>query len=334
MRGYKVFYPDWTCRGFQYSVGETYEEDVTPHCCKRGFHFCTELKDCFNYYCFDPLNKVAEVEALGEIDTEGEGRKHCTNKIKIIRELSWEEVLKKVNMGKNNTGLGNTGTDNNGNYNTGSYNNGNYNTGICNNGDSNSGNRNKGDYNSGGHNTGDYNSGGCNIGYYNSGNSNNGNRNSGFNNIGYSNSGYCNNGNDNSGNHNIGNRNSGDWNYTDCSCGCFNTEEPKILMFNKPSNWTIRDWYHSKAMIILDRLHNNSLQWIPAIKMSREEKEQHPDYEILDGYLRKQNNLESNQLFWDKLSECEKDIVKSLPNFDAIIFKRITGIDVNKDLHN
>lgn len=87
MKGYKVFKPDWTCRGFQYSVGKTFEEDMTPSCCNRGFHFCTELKDCFSYYCFDPLNKVAEIEALGEIDTEATGRKHCTNKIKIVREI-------------------------------------------------------------------------------------------------------------------------------------------------------------------------------------------------------------------------------------------------------
>ena len=30
MKGYKVFKPDWTCRGFQYSVGKTFEEDMTP----------------------------------------------------------------------------------------------------------------------------------------------------------------------------------------------------------------------------------------------------------------------------------------------------------------
>ena len=45
MEGYKVFEPDWTCRGFQYEVGKTFEEDVTPSCCNRGFHFCKELKD-------------------------------------------------------------------------------------------------------------------------------------------------------------------------------------------------------------------------------------------------------------------------------------------------
>ena len=64
MRGYKVFNPDWTCRGFQFEVGKTFTEDVTPVCCDRGFHFCTKAADCFKYYDFDPDNKVAEVEAL------------------------------------------------------------------------------------------------------------------------------------------------------------------------------------------------------------------------------------------------------------------------------
>ena len=28
VKGYKVFNPDWTCRGFQYEVGKIFEEDV------------------------------------------------------------------------------------------------------------------------------------------------------------------------------------------------------------------------------------------------------------------------------------------------------------------
>jgi hypothetical protein len=72
MKGYKVFKPDWTCRGFQYEVGQTYKMDADPICCKRGFHFCEKLVDCFSYYDFDPRNHVAEVEALGEVAT---GRK-------------------------------------------------------------------------------------------------------------------------------------------------------------------------------------------------------------------------------------------------------------------
>ena len=69
IKGYKVFNPDWTCRNFQYEVGKTFEEDVTPKCCDRGFHFCTKASDCFNYYSFNPENKVAEVFALGMVDT-------------------------------------------------------------------------------------------------------------------------------------------------------------------------------------------------------------------------------------------------------------------------
>ena len=44
VKGYKVFEPDWTCRGFQYEVGQVFEEDVVPECCERGFHFCKDLK--------------------------------------------------------------------------------------------------------------------------------------------------------------------------------------------------------------------------------------------------------------------------------------------------
>lgn len=283
MIGYKVFKSNWTCRGFQYAVGKTYEEDVKPSCCKKGFHFCTELKDCFNYYSFDPNNKIAEIEALGEIDAEVDGSKHCTNKIKIIRELSWEEVLRIVN-----TGTGNSGYCNSGNYNCGNWNSGNWNSGYCNSGHWNSGN-----WNSGNHNSGDY-----NCGHWNSGDYNN------------------------------GDYNCGDWNNTNFSNGCFNTEESKIFMFNKPSGWTIEDWYHSEAKELLNTISHNALQWVYSDKMTEEEKEQHPKYKTTGGYLKKRNKSECNQLWWNSLSDHKKNIIKSLPNFDAEIFKEITGIDV------
>ena len=133
MRGYKVFEQDWTCRGFQYEVGKVFEEDVTPRCCSSGFHFCTKASNCFRYYPFDSTYKVAEVEAIGDIDIESDGSKCCTNKIYIIRELTWHEVLDLVNTGKECTGLANTGDYNEGNYNCGSYNKGNCNTGNRNN---------------------------------------------------------------------------------------------------------------------------------------------------------------------------------------------------------
>jgi hypothetical protein len=259
MKGYKVFEPDWTCRGFQYAVGEVFEEDVTPFCCNRGLHFCKELKDCFNYYQFNPENKVAEIEALGDIDTQDDGSKCCTNKIKIVREVSWEEVLKMVNMGKANAGL-------------------------CNSGDCNSGN-----YNSGNYNSGDWNSGDCNS----------------------------------------GNRNSGDWNKTSFSSGCFNTKEAKTLMFNKPSDWTLSDWWDSEARWLLNTIQKNVFKWIGSDDMTDEEKEQYPEYKTTGGYLKELDESECGQIWWNRLSDREKDVIKAIPNFDAEIFKEITGVNVD-----
>ena len=123
--GYKVFNPDWTCKGFQYEVGKIFEEDVKPSCCDRGFHFCKKAADCFSYYSFNSENKVAEVIALGEVDTDG--KKSCTNKIQIVREIPWQELLTIVNTGKDCTGLCNTGNRNTGNRNTGDWNTGDWN---------------------------------------------------------------------------------------------------------------------------------------------------------------------------------------------------------------
>jgi hypothetical protein len=303
MKGYKVFNPDWTCRGFQYDVGKTYEMDEKPICCKRGFHFCEKASDCFNYYSFDPNNKVAEVEALGDIDTNKDDSKCSTNKIHIIREITWQEVLDLINLGKACTGLCNSGDRNSGNRNSGDWNSG----------DRNSGDRNSGDWNSGCYNSGDWNSGNRNSGYYNSGDWNSGNRNSG-----YYNSGDC----------NSGDWNSGDWNKTCFSNGCFNTESPKIFLFNKPSDWTYQDWLNSDARYILTDCPSNVLSWIWEDDMTDEEKEQHPEYSVTGGFLKHIEKETGSQMWWDGLSDRKKTIVINLPNFDKDIFKEITGIDV------
>jgi hypothetical protein len=363
VKGYKVFEPDWTCRGFQYKVGETFVEDVSPSVCNRGFHFCEKAVDCFNYYDFNPENKVAEVLALGEVVTEG--NKSCTNKIQIVREIPWTEVLEIVNTGKGcsgycnsgdcnsgnrnsgnrnsgdwnsgdcnsgdcNSGDWNSGDCNSGNRNSGNRNSGDWNSGDCNSGDWNSGNRNSGDWNSGNRNSGDCNSGDCNSGNCNSGNRNSGNCNSGNRNSGNWNSGDCNSGNCNSGNRNSGNCNSGDWNKCDFSNGCFNTTEPKIHLFNKPSEWTYRDWLNSAACRILNRVPKDVLEYILWENMSDEEKEAHSEAEITGGYLKELDTSECAVTWWRGLSDDDKSIVTSLPNFDKDIFKEITGVDVDE----
>ena len=165
VKGYKVFNPDWTCRGFQYEVGKIFEEDVKPSCCDRGFHFCEKAADCFSYYSFNSENRVAEVIALGEVDTDG--KKSCTNKIQIVREIPWQELLTIVNTGKDCTGLCNTGNRNTGDCNTGDWNTGNCNTGDWNTGNWNTGNCNTGNWNTGNCNTGDWNKSSFNTGCFN-----------------------------------------------------------------------------------------------------------------------------------------------------------------------
>ena len=156
VKGFKVFNPDWTCspngNTKQYTCPGKFEEDITPIRCGRGMHFCKKAADCFNYYNFNPENKVAEVIAYGDIAEEGD--KCCTNKLEIVREIPWAELLEIVNSGKGCTGLcnsgnRNSGNRNSGNRNSGNRNSGNRNSGDCNSGDWNSGNRNSGDWNSG-----------------------------------------------------------------------------------------------------------------------------------------------------------------------------------------
>ena len=280
MKGYKVFNSDWTCREFQYNVGQVYEMDEKPICCKRGFHFCKKVLDCFNYYPFNPDNKVAEVEALGDIDTNNDNSKCSTNKIHIIREITWQEVLDLVNLGKGCTGFCNSGNRNSGNWNSGDWN-----SGFCNSGNCNSGNRNSGNRNSGNWNSGDWNSG-----FYNS----------------------------------------GDWNKSSFNNGCFNTIEPTIMMFNKPSDITYRDWLNSDARRLLNQIPKDVVKWIYSDDMTDEEKAVHPEHKTIGGYLKVLDKSECSQIWWDELDNSQKEIIKSMPNFNESIFEEITGIKVDK----
>ena len=273
IKGFKVFNPDWTCspngNTKQYTCPGKFEEDVTPVRCGQGMHFCKVAADCFNYYDFNPDNHVAEVAAYGEVVEEGD--KCATNKLEIIREIPWAELLEMVNTGKGCAGL-------------------------CNSGNRNSGN--------------------CNSGNCNSGNCNSGN---------------CNSGNCNSGDWNSGNRNSGDWNNTNFSNGCFNTVEPKIHLFNKPSEWTYRDWLNSDARYLLNQIPGDVLEYIWFENMTDEEKEVHPEAETTGGYLKELDNSECAVIWWRSLDQRKKNVIMAIPNFDKAIFKEITGIDVDAD---
>jgi hypothetical protein len=268
VHGFKVFRPDWTCdpTGYnpkQYTCPGKFEEEGELDVCGHGMHFCQTAADCFNYYSFNSENKVAEVIAYGEVRTEGD--KSCTDKLEIVREIPWDEVLRIVNLGKNCTGRCNTG---------------NRNTGDCN-----TGNRNTGDWNTGNRNTGNRNTGDCNT---------------------------------------------GDWNKSSFNTGCFNTVEQKIMLFNKPSDMTYRDWYESDARWLLNQIPKDVVEWIYSEDMTDEEKAEHLTHETTGGYLKLLDESECGQLWWGSLSDRQKNIIKAIPNFDAEIFFQCTGIRVDE----
>ncbi|SUY56071.1 PPE-repeat proteins [[Clostridium] symbiosum] len=302
VHGFKIFKHDWTCMGKQYTCPGRFIEEGKLEVCGHGMHFCQTANDCFNYYSFDSRNKVAEVIAYGEVVTDGD--KSCTDKLEIVREIPWEEVLRIVNTGKNCTGRCNTG-----NWNTGNWNTGNRNTGHCN-----TGNRNAGDWNTGDWNTGDFNTGNCNTGDWNTGECN---------------TGECNTGHCNTGNRNAGDCNTGDWNKSSFNVGCFNTEEQKIMLFNKSSDMTYREWLESDARWLLNQMPKNVVEWVYESDMSDEEKAEHQTYETTGGYIKVMEKSESGQLWWNDLPDDKKAVIKSLPNFDAGIFEQCTGIKIN-----
>ena len=88
MKGYKGFDKDFKCRGKQYAENTVFEEDGAE-LCKSGMHFCENPMAVLNYYGFVDdkanLNEFAEVEALGDVKTNGD--KSCTDRLKVGTKL-------------------------------------------------------------------------------------------------------------------------------------------------------------------------------------------------------------------------------------------------------
>ena len=92
MKAFKGFNRDLTCRGFQYKVGETYEEE-NVELCKAGFHACESPIDCLQYY--NPATSVYHEVELDEVSDEREtDTKLVGKKITIGEEVSISEICR------------------------------------------------------------------------------------------------------------------------------------------------------------------------------------------------------------------------------------------------
>ena len=276
------------CRDMVFRVGEIVGVKGELEICKNGIHFCWNINDINEYYTLKD-HVICEVEPLGDIVASDDGKKCCTNLIKIVKMLTAEEVLRLSNSGRENTGYINSGDMNSGNMNSG---------------DMNSGDRNSGDMNSGNWNSGNWNSGDMNSGHMNSGNWNSGDL--------------------NSGNWNSGNWNSGHWN-----SGFFNENENKCFIFDKISDFTVREFINSKYYTALTSAPFVLTEWI---EYSEEEKSADKSKALIGGYLKTYDYKEACAIWWSKMAEKDKKLVQKIPNFDAEKFYRITGIRVEAEI--
>ena len=88
--GYKAS-EDGVCRGLRYEVGQTYEMKSRVVVCHCGYHYCRDIDDVFEYYPYkNGVTKIFEIEDLGT-QSVSDVDKTATNKIKIIREIPFEE---------------------------------------------------------------------------------------------------------------------------------------------------------------------------------------------------------------------------------------------------
>ncbi len=92
---------------------------------------------------------------------------------------------------------------------------------------------------------------------------------------------------------------------------------------------TYREWLESDAKLLLDQIPKDVVKWVYEEDMTDEEKAAHPTYETTGGYLKVLDESECGQLWWNSLSDEDKTIIKTIPNFDVDIFEECTGIKAN-----
>ena len=315
------------CRNKKYTLGEIAEQTGKLEICNNGLHFCWNLANVMDFYNFANSDVViGKVEILGDVVDNDDKTKSCTNKLKVVRLYKTKKQLMDMsNNGSNNTGYCNTGNCNTGGCNTGNRNTGNRNTGNWNTGDCNTGNRNTGDCNTGDCNTGYCNTGNRNTGNRNTGNRNTGDCNTGDWNTGNCNTGGCNTGNRNTGNRNTGNWNTGDWNSCNFSNGLFNTISPKINLFNKPSNYTMEEFKRTKWY---DALTNGIFRLTEWVDWTEEELKEYENRKNSGGRQVPIDFKVACKKWWDTLSDEDREIIQTMPNFDKTIFTDITGIEL------
>ena len=108
MKGYKAFLSNMTTKhgdNTVYEVGKTYTVEGEVKICENGYHFCKKCVDVYDYYS-KPC-RICEVNVTGAVQTQG--NKSVGRRLKILRELTADEISSLCNSGDCNSGNWNSG---------------------------------------------------------------------------------------------------------------------------------------------------------------------------------------------------------------------------------
>ena len=87
----------------------------------------------------------------------------------------------------------------------------------------------------------------------------------------------------------------------------------------------------SKAKSSLPTIKLPVTKWIEKADMTDTEKENNSVYKQIGGYLKTMSYEEAWAEVWENLSKSDKQKFLDLPHFSQEIFKKITGIEVEKE---
>ncbi len=127
----KGFNKNLKCRGYQFEIGKEFKIDLPDGykltandlCSNKVFHFCDGLSKVNGFYsCNDDANRFCIIEVLGQFCEDDE--KCGSNHIRIVREITGEELMIAKGLTNGNTGLFNSGDCNSGYRNSGYCNSG------------------------------------------------------------------------------------------------------------------------------------------------------------------------------------------------------------------
>lgn len=89
------------------------------------------------------------------------------------------------------------------------------------------------------------------------------------------------------------------------------------------------EWFKIKDS--LSNIKISFLSWIDKKNMTDEEKKDYPIYKENGGYLKRITYEQAWSNWWNSASEADRNKILGLKQFDADIFKKITGIDVKEN---